>query len=344
MAVTVGLCLAAAAFINSAVFGPILMFIGFFMLRLFGQGSMTLVPNTLVPQWFSKYRGRAISFMTLGVLISAAALPPLNLFLIETGGWRFAWQVWGILLLVVFVPLAFIFIRNKPEDVGLLADNEGKGKSAAEKSEAAVLAEEKKRVASFTVKEAMKTKSFWFVLFCAAVPSLVNTGITFHLFSILGEKGISRTYIAFLLSLMPVSAFLFTLISGFIVERVQTRLLFSSLFLLKTMIVIWLILTESLIGITLYVILWGVFDGATKLCNNVIWPNYFGLTHLGQLRSLATTSVVVGSALGPLPFGYAFDFFGSYTEILLATAMLTLLAMVLAFAAKPPLKKPHYSL
>ncbi|MGY4689404.1 MFS transporter [Salibacterium sp. K-3] len=70
-AVLVGTMLAAACFWNSAILGPVMMFIGFFMLRLFGQGSMTLVPNTLIPQWFSKQRGRAFSFMTLGVLASA---------------------------------------------------------------------------------------------------------------------------------------------------------------------------------------------------------------------------------------------------------------------------------
>ncbi|MED4226302.1 hypothetical protein [Neobacillus cucumis] len=37
------------------------------------QGDMTLIPNTLVPQWFIQKRGRALSFMALGGVASAAS-------------------------------------------------------------------------------------------------------------------------------------------------------------------------------------------------------------------------------------------------------------------------------
>ncbi|HEX7064870.1 MAG TPA: MFS transporter [Bacillales bacterium] len=119
----VGLMLAVACFWNSVVIGPIMLFIGFFMLRLFGQGSMTLVPNTLVPQWFIQKRGRALSVMTIGAFASSAALPPFNAWMIHTWGWPVAWRVWGIILIIVFVPLVLLFVRNRPEDVGLLPDN-----------------------------------------------------------------------------------------------------------------------------------------------------------------------------------------------------------------------------
>ncbi|MFB4162973.1 MFS transporter [Alteribacillus sp. JSM 102045] len=339
MAVTVGTMLAIACFWNSMLLGPIMMFIGFYLLRLFGQGSMTLVPNTLVPQWFDKQRGRALSFMTLGVLISAAALPPINLFLMETWGWRFAWQLWGILLLVVFVPLAFIFIRNKPEDVGLLPDDAGKGK---DQMQAAAESAKKRKASSWTVQEAVRTRQFWFAMLCAAVPALINTGITIHLFSILGEKGIERTVIAFLLSLMPIAGFIFTLAAGFIVERLPIHHVYSAGFILNAATLIMLIYVQQIWLVVIYIVLWGVFDGTTKICNNIIWPNYFGLNNLGKLKSMATTTVVVGSALGPLPFGMAFDYFGSYNEILWIMMFLPLAAGILALLSPPPVKKkPH---
>ncbi|WP_084414217.1 MFS transporter [Salibacterium aidingense] len=335
-ALLVGTMLAAACFWNSAVLGPVMMIIGFFMLRLFGQGSMTLVPNTLIPQWFSKQRGRAFSFMTLGVLASAAAMPPIHFFLIETWGWRFAWQFWGVLLLLVFVPLAYIFIRNKPEDVGLLPDDAGKN---GDKEKAAAASARERKASSWSVREAVRSKAFWFALFCAVVPSLVNTGITIHLFSILGEKGIERPVIAFLLSLMPIAAFVFTLTAGFVVEKIKVHHLYGLSFLLSAGTLILLIYAQSVWMIFLYIILWGVFDGTSKICNNMIWPEYFGLDNLGKLKSFATTAVVIGSALGPLPFGMAFDYFGQYNEILWIMMGLPAVAMVLAFSSPPPQKK-----
>ncbi|PSL43994.1 sugar phosphate permease [Salsuginibacillus halophilus] len=338
MTAVIGTLLALACFWNAILIGPVMMFIGFFMLRLFGQGSMTLIPNTLIPQWFDQLRGRAISFMTLGGLVSAAALPPMNLFLINSFGWRSAWMFWGIMLLLLFVPAAWFFIRNRPQNVGLLPDDAGAGKEGKELADAENHAQAQFD-ASFTLQDALHTKAFWFILFCAAVPSLVNTGITFHLFSIMAEREIPRTATAFLLSLMPIAAFTFTLVSGFIVERVAPRKLFAAAFLLKSLLLVWLVFADALWAVGLYVILWGVFEGTTKICNNIIWPNYFGLAHLGRLRSLATTAIVIGSALGPLPFGYAFDVFNSYNEILLLMILLTATAMILAYAAKPPLKQ-----
>ncbi|MCY8081592.1 MFS transporter, partial [Bacillus haynesii] len=118
MMVVVGLVLGAACFFNSFAVNIWMVAAGFFLIRLFGQGSMTLLPNTLVPQWFIKKRGRAMSFMAVGSFASAALFPVLNAWMIEKWNWQFTWQVWGFLLVFFFVPLAFFCVRNQPEDIG----------------------------------------------------------------------------------------------------------------------------------------------------------------------------------------------------------------------------------
>ncbi|MGY4689403.1 MFS transporter [Salibacterium sp. K-3] len=145
--------------------------------------------------------------------------------------------------------------------------------------------------------------------------------------------------VAFLLSLMPISAFLFTLAAGFIVEKVKVHHLYALSFLLSAGTLVLLIYVQSVWGVGVFILLWGVFDGTSKICNNMIWPEYFGLDNLGKLKSFATTAVVIGSALGPLPFGMAFDYFGQYNEILWIMISLPALATVLAFASPPSAKK-----
>ncbi|GAE94321.1 bll3089 protein [Gracilibacillus boraciitolerans JCM 21714] len=54
MAVVAGTMLAVACFFNSFVSLPFMLLIGFFLIRLFGQGLMELIPNTMIPQWFVK--------------------------------------------------------------------------------------------------------------------------------------------------------------------------------------------------------------------------------------------------------------------------------------------------
>ncbi|NRK74125.1 MFS transporter, partial [Salmonella enterica subsp. enterica serovar Typhi] len=111
-----------ACFFNSFVTNIWMLGIGFFLIRFLGQGSMTLIPNTIVPQWFIKKRGRAMSFMAIGSFSSAAFFPIANTWLIDKWDWQTTWQIWGVALLIIFTPLAIIGVRNRPEDIGALPD------------------------------------------------------------------------------------------------------------------------------------------------------------------------------------------------------------------------------
>ncbi|MFC0014107.1 MULTISPECIES: MFS transporter [Allobacillus] len=84
MMVVVGTLFAIACFLNSAVSTIWMLTIGFFAIRLSGQGSMSLIPNTLAAQWFVKKRGFAVSLMALGSFISAMVFPIINTWLIDT--------------------------------------------------------------------------------------------------------------------------------------------------------------------------------------------------------------------------------------------------------------------
>ncbi|WP_051189153.1 MFS transporter [Halalkalibacillus halophilus] len=259
MMVIIGSALAFAALWNALIVGPIMMFFGFFMLRLFGQGSMTLLPNTLVPQWFMEKRGRALSVMAIGGFAGAAFIPPVNAYLIQLFDWRVAWGIWSASLALIFVPLALIFVRDKPEDIGEQIDgpvkprrkrgvsrfplflsisvsslilltlippidsylmntfgwfpetfwrillftvsfiavmlvikkrHQLKGKVGEDLEEPLEPSKSDQEV-SWTLKEAMKTRAFWLILFCVSVPALTNTGITFHLVSISEGKGLT---------------------------------------------------------------------------------------------------------------------------------------------------------
>ena len=341
MMLTIGALLAVACFWNSFVIGPIMLFIGFFMLRLFGQGSMTLIPNTLVPQWFVLKRGRALSFMAIGGFLSSAVFPPLNSWLISSFGWESAWRILGLALIFVLLPAVFFIVKNKPEDIGLLPDNAVSKKRLAERREAKFEEEEKEEgfETNWTVKEAMRTRAFWLILFCVSIPALVNTGLTFHLFSILGEQGVPGSTAAIILSIMAIVGFPVTMVSGFILERVHVHVVLGISFVGQIVFLLLLTQVQSYSLAIVFAVLWGIIGGIERITLNIIWPNYFGREHLGSIKGIATTTMVIGSAFGPLPFGIAFDLFGGYTEILLIILIFPILGMIAAFLSPPPRKQ-----
>ncbi|MBF0707087.1 MFS transporter [Alkalihalobacillus hwajinpoensis] len=341
MMLIMGALLAVACFWNSFVIGPVMLFIGFFMLRLFGQGSMTLIPNTLVPQWFVVKRGRALSFMAIGGFLSSASFPPLNTWLIASFGWESAWRILGFALIVIFLPVVFFIVKNKPEDIGLLPDNAISKKRLAQRREEKMEEEEQEEgfETNWTVKEAMRTRAFWFILFCVSIPALVNTGLTFHLFSILGEQGVPGSTAAIILSIMAIVGFPVTMASGFILERVNVHIVLGLSFIGQMVFILLLTQVHTYLLAIVFAVLWGIIGGIERITLNIIWPNYFGREHLGSIKGIATTTMVIGSAFGPLPFGIAFDVFGGYTEILLIILIFPILGTIAAFMSPPPSKQ-----
>ena len=59
------------------------LLLGFAMIRILGQGSLSLIPTTLVSLWFVRLRGRAIALTSLGITASQAIFPPLIHYLIK---------------------------------------------------------------------------------------------------------------------------------------------------------------------------------------------------------------------------------------------------------------------
>ncbi|MFZ3580166.1 MFS transporter [Virgibacillus sp. DJP39] len=338
MGIIATVMLGIACLWSSLVANPVMLFIAFFMLRFFGQGSMTLIPNTLVPQWFIKKRGRAMSLMAMGSFISAVTFPLLNTWLIKQFGSEHAWQILGILVVVIFLPVSAFFIKNKPEDIGLMPDN---ASHRPKKNTEAIEGSENVEEVNWTLKEAKKTRAFWLMLFCVAIPALVNTAITFHLFRIFEEHHLSMGMASFTLSLMAIIGFPVTMIAGFILEKVPVHKVIGLSFIGTLIFLILLLFMDSVFETVIFGVLWGLMNGFERITLNIVWPNYFGLTNLGSIRGLAQTMMVIGSALGPLPLAIAFERFRSFNEAILLLMILPLLGVIAAFNSPPP-KKENY--
>lgn len=328
----------------STVGSPLMLLIGFLLVRLLGQGSMTLTSSTLVPQWFVQKRGRALSLMVLGGTISSAAVPLINTWLIRAFDWRLGWQVWGILLWAIMVPMAWFLIRNRPEDLGLRPDNiTGQAAKTPEENSpkpditsTGVSQEDD----AWTVGEAMRTRSFWLLMFCTTIPAAVNTGLTFHLTSIMRSSGFSLdfapTMAALVLSTVALTQLPFNFVAGFLADKYKPHYLVAAAFAGQLLSLIFLLFLRSPSQAIAFGVLWGVLHGFYAINNGVIWPSYFGRRYLGSIRGMAMTAMVIGSAFGPLPFGIAFDLFNGYREILVLSMLFPILGFVAALNSPAP--------
>jgi MFS family permease len=80
----------------------------------------------------------------------------------------------------------------------------------------------------------------------------------------------------------------------------------------------------------------GTVQGFLMNTNQIVWPTYFGRTHLGSIRGVANFGTMSAAALGPLPLALSIDLSGSYTTGLIAYMVLPPLCGVAALLAGKP--------
>ncbi len=336
MMLIVGALLAVTAFYNSYVSNIIMIFIGFFLLRYFGQGSMVLIPNSLVPQWFEKKRALAISLMTLGGIIATMSIPYFNHWLIGTlgGDWRMAWRIWALAIALIFIPLVSFFVINRPENIGITVENTNNGdEGAAQEALAKIDAE------SFTLKQTLRTKEFWFMGYMSLIVSMFTTGVTFHFTEMMAVRGVGTGAAAFIIGLIAAPAFVMPFVARLLIDRVRAKVIFFiTQSIIFTSMALLIVFVRSAGTAAFFILFYGSAVAAQQVALNTFWPNYFGRKHLGTIRGAAHVFMVIGSSLGPLPFGINYDLTGGFEASILVMMAMAVAGIVMALSVQKPEK------
>lgn len=332
MLIVSGVMLALVTLFNSFVFTIPMLAIGFFSARYFGQGALNLIPGTLVPQWFKAKRGLAMSISKLGISIAGVGVPLMNVYMINAYGWQSTWRLWSVLSVILFIPLVLLFVVNTPEEIGLKPDNIELKEEEIEEEALEVEAN------SWHVTEAVKTKTFWQLGSLAMIGPLVSTGLMFHFYSILGERGLSTTEAAIALGLMGIPGFFFSLVSGYLVDHIVPKKILALGLSIMGLGIILLAFSIHLVLAVIAVVIYGSGQATYFVAIGVMWPNFFGRKYLGSIQGIATFFMVVGSALGPFPFGLSYDFLGTYNPVLTFAVALIGSGCLVALQIKAPVR------
>lgn len=81
--------------------------------------SSQVVGSTLIANWFVRRRGLLQSMVNSAPAVGWMLLVPVNVFLVRAYGWAMMYRAIGSVLLIGMLPLIWVFIRNRPEDIGL---------------------------------------------------------------------------------------------------------------------------------------------------------------------------------------------------------------------------------
>ena len=283
----------------------ILMAAGFFGIRFFGQGVLTLVSRGMVMRWFEAHRGFAAALMGVFTSFGFSYAPRVLQAMIDLSGWENSWKIMGFVLIACVLPFIILIFRDSPEDSGIEME-EGLKIHTGSRNKS------RQPTRSYTLDETKRDPVFWCYMLLLFFWALYNTAFTFHVTSIFASRG--KTTAQAVAIFLPISVISMgsRFLGSWLSDIIDLNYHFFTLVLAIIMGGTALSLPYTSLSAVLLILGMGTAGGIFGVLNSVSWPKLYGREHLGAISGMAMSFIVAGSALGPWSFSMMQRVWGHY--------------------------------
>jgi sugar phosphate permease len=285
-----------------------------------GTGVTSMVLAAIIAnRWFDERRG-----LVLGILSAANAtgqlifLPSLA-SLVESNGWRSAALLVSGAAAVVFV-VVLIFMRDRPEDLGLLPYGRPIG---------AVIPQHRALAPLQALALASRTRAFWllagtFFVCGASTNGLIGT----HLIAACHDSGIHEVQSARLLAMMGIFDILGTTASGWLTDRYSSRHLLFGYYSLRGISLLFLPLTLShgASSLVVFAVFYGLDWIATVPPTVRLTSEAFGRENTGVIYGWISASHQIGASVAAFGAGAIRTMLGDYQVAFWTAGLLCVVA------------------
>ena len=324
LAATFGLAgtVTALSFVGpmTATVGLAVMSIGFGFLRFCGQGLLTLSSRTMVSQWFERRRGLVTSASNAVMSFAFALTPALLLALIGVDGFRTAWRILAVVLVVVVGFVVAVFYRVSPETSGLMIDGgrEPEPEPGESPGRRVVIGTDADR----TRAQALADVRFWVVTIPVVAMASTSTALTFHILDFGSEQGLAQEQIVRIFLPIALVSVPVTLLGGWLVDRVPPVKIGAAMSVAQLIMYVTVSHLDRPVAAVAAVVGWGAAQGCYAPLTSAAIPRLFGRRHLGSIAGVQMSAMVIGSALGPALFALVKSTVGSYQAALVISTVL----------------------
>ena len=291
----------------------------------FGQTFLAVMNR-----WFVRRRAVGMTIVITAYTAGGAMLIPVLSRGIEALGWRDVMLYTGIFVVVVVIPFALL-IRRSPESMGI--DLAEVGEAVEQSATATSSAQASGR--DFTVGEALRTPTYWFILVASALRISVTSGVLVHAIPIMVWKGTSAQTGADMLSLLFFVSIPARLLIGMSGMKLPGQGVLGVGMAVGAVSLLGLDLVPGTWIIFPFIAGMAVLEGASVL-NWVLVGNIFGRRSFATLTGIISVFYSAGMMLSPLFLGWMVDRTGGYTESLLILTVLYGVSAGLFIIARSP--------
>jgi MFS family permease len=292
----------------------------FLCLGFFGSVANPVAYCQVVSKWFDRRRGLDLGLTMLGLGLGAVVMPPIAQRLITWVDWRSSYEILGVVVLVVSIPVVGLFLENSPSEMGLLPD--GGANPRAQSSE--------RMVDEGVPGSAARTSStFWLIACAFSLAGGAAQACVIHLVPMLTDRGISTENAALASSALGVGFIFGRVVAGYLVDRFFGPYVSVSFFVGMACGLALLWVGSSGAGAFLGASLVGLGMGGEGDLMPYMTSRYFGLRSFGEIYGSIFAIFTLAGAVAPLLMAIGFDRTGSYRTPLSFFMLATLISIVL---------------
>ena len=282
---------------------------------------------TVANRWFTQRRGLAMGILTAAFAAGQLTFLPTAAWLASTYGWRLA-ILPALIGCITCAVLYILFARDFPADIGLppLGDTRVAPPVTAKAANVVAL--------TFSVlREAAVTRVFWVLAFTFFICGLSTTGIVNqHFIPFCGDNGIAAVQAASFLALMGIFNFGGTIVSGWLSDRFDNRVLLAWYYGLRGLSLILLPFSNfDFLALSIFAVFFGLDFVATVPPTVKLAAQHFGPTKAPIVFGWVFAAHQFGGALSAALAGITRDAYASYTPSYTVIGVTCLVATAVIF-------------
>lgn len=300
-----------------------------------GTSMMALATAaTLVNRWFTERRGLVMGVLTASNATGQLIFLPAMAWVATSVGWR------PMVLMVaagtaVMIPLVFLWMRNRPSDVGLRPYGEAAPAPgvAPQAASAAQTANPVRRTLS-VLRTGMRSADFWLLFSTFFICGLSTNGlIGTHLIPACVDYGIPEVRAAGLLAAMGVFDLAGTTLSGWLSDRWNNRYLLFWYYGLRGLALMYLPFALDGVffaGLSIFALFYGLDWIATVPPTVRLTADVFGKENGGIMFGWIVAGHQIGAGVAALGAGYLRTVMGTYVQAFVIAGAFCIVAALLA--------------
>lgn len=341
--VVLGVVLFGAGFILLSTVQSIVAFFAAFLVLSLGSGFCgNLSFMVAIFNWFVRKRSLALGISLAGGALGGFIVPAIA-WSVTTQGWRVTALASGFIIWLIGIPLALL-VRHKPEQYGYLPDGDRPVSSKENVPEhmATEPVPQGEAQEDFSAREALKSRTFWFIVAGHALALVTVSAVSLHLAPhLVKQLGISLEAAGGVVALLSVFSLVGRVLGGFLADRVNKRVLLVACMLSHSIGLIMLTYATSMAQVFLFTVFHGLAWGIRGVTQNAIRAEYFGRKSIGLILGISNIFSTSAQVSAPIFAGWLADVYGNYRLAFTIITVLTAFGSVFFGLASKPVRKSH---